>query len=89
MEPPLPAPKSGTREVLNVVFYLLWSGPVWRTLPHDSPPRKSVYTSFRLWRLAAVWDRARDTVRVGAGHRPGPATCGVDNQTARFNLWYP
>jgi putative transposase len=64
VEPLLPKPKSGTRkggrpaadtrEVLDAIFYLLRGGQAWRMLPHDFPPWKTVYTRFRLWRLAGL-----------------------------------
>jgi putative transposase len=97
LEPLLPKPKSGTRkggrpavdtrEVLNAVFYLLRGGQAWRMLPHDFPPWKTVYTRFRLWRLAGVWQRVHDAlreeVRIEAGHPPTPATLRVDSQTVK------
>src|SRR5919199_5963648 len=61
LEPHLPAPKSGgrprrhaVREILNAIFYVLRSGCVWRLLPHDLPPWKTVYHYFRLWRLRGL-----------------------------------
>ena len=97
IEPLLPRPKSGTprggrpaadtREVLNALFYLLRSGQAWRMLPHDFPPWKTVYTRFRLWRLAGVWDRVhgtlREEVRIEAGHPPTPETLRVDSQSVK------
>ena len=97
IEPLLPKPKSGTprggrpaadtREVLDAIFYLLRGGQAWRMLPHDFPPWKTVYTRFRLWRLAGVWDKVhaalREEVRIEAGHPPTPATLRVDSQTAK------
>ncbi len=72
--PLLPKPKSGTpkggrpahdtREILNAIFYLLRGGQAWRMLPHDFPPWQTVYTRFRLWRLAD---------RPGDGHGPSLA----------------
>jgi transposase len=97
VEPLLPKPKSGTRKggrpaadtraVLDAVFYLLRGGCAWRMLPHDFPPWKTVYTRFRLWRLAGVWERVHDAlreeVRVEAGYPPTPETLRVDSQTVK------
>jgi putative transposase len=73
--------------VLDAVFYLLRGGQAWRMLPHDFPPWKTVYTRFRLWRLAGVWDRVhaalREEVRIEAGVPPTPATLRVDSQTVK------
>jgi putative transposase len=73
--------------VVNAVLYLLRAGGSWRLLPHDFPAWQTVYTRFRLWRLAGVWDRAhaalREEVRVEAGHPPTPETLRVDSQTVK------
>ncbi len=43
----------GLREILNAIFfYVVRSGCAWRLLPHDFPPRKTVYHYFRFWRRA-------------------------------------
>lgn len=97
LEPLLPAPRSGTpnggrpaadtREVVNALGHLLQTGTAWRSLPHDFPAWQTVYTRFRLWRLAGVWDRVhgvlRGEVRLGAGHPPTPQTLRVDSQTVK------
>jgi transposase len=31
------------REVLNAVFYVLWTGCQWKALPKDLPPRSTVW----------------------------------------------
>lgn len=38
------------REVLNAVFYRLRSGCAWRLLPHDLPPKSTVFEYFAVWR---------------------------------------
>ena len=97
LEPLLPSPKSGgtkggrpaadTREILNALFYHLRAGAAWRMLPHDFPPWKTVYTRFRLWRLAGVWDKVHDTlrreVRLDGGAPAEPATLRVDSQSVK------
>jgi putative transposase len=97
VQPLLPSPKSGTakggrpaadtREVLNAIFYHLRGGQAWRMLPHDFPPWQTVYTRFRLWRIAGVWEKVhavlREAVRLEAGAPPTPATLRVDSQTVK------
>jgi putative transposase len=97
LRPLLPSPKSGTprggrpaadtREVVNAVLYLLRAGGSWRLLPHDFPTWQTVYTRFRLWRQAGVWDKAhaalREDVRIEAGYPPTPETLRVDSQTVK------
>src|SRR5215213_8268924 len=33
------------REVLNAVFYVLWTGCPWKALPKDLPPRSTVWNT--------------------------------------------
>ena len=48
-EPLIPANQLGRprevemREVLNAIFYVLRSGCPWDMLPHDLPPKSTVY----------------------------------------------
>jgi putative transposase len=58
LESYLPLPKRrgrprvhSPREILDAVFYVLKSGCQWRMLPRDFPPWKTVFHSFRVWRL--------------------------------------
>src|SRR5688572_3535811 len=37
------------REVLNAVFYVLWTGCQWKALPKDLPPRSTVWEYLDLW----------------------------------------
>lgn len=36
------------REVLNAIFYVLWTGCQWKALPKDLPPRSTVWDYFDL-----------------------------------------
>ena len=40
------------REVLNAIFYVLWTGCPWKALPKDLPPRSTVWEYLDLWE----WD---------------------------------
>ena len=37
------------REVLNAIFYVLWTGCQWTALPTDLPPRSTVWDYLDLW----------------------------------------
>ena len=52
-----------TREILDVIFYLLKSGCPWRLLPRDVPPWRSVYWWFRRWRIYATFERLNAALR--------------------------
>ena len=59
----------------------------WRLLPHDYPPRRSVYDQVRRWRQAGLWGRInaalRDRTRALAGRPSPPHLAVIDSQTAR------
>ena len=40
------------REVLNGIFYVLWTGCQWKALPKDLPPKSTVHDYLELWN----WD---------------------------------
>jgi putative transposase len=75
------------REVLNAIFYLNRSGCQWDMLPHDLPPKSTVYDSFRQWKADGTWqailDALRRAVRVAAGHDPSPSVASIDSQTVK------
>jgi putative transposase len=94
VEPYLPAPKSGgrprlhsVREILNAIFYILRAGCVWRLLPHDLPPWKTVYHYFRLWRKDGTWETIntalREELRVAEGREPEPSAAILDSQSVK------
>lgn len=51
------------REIFTAIVSLLRSGCAWRLLPHDLPPWKTVYHSFRLWQKNGLWERIHRTLR--------------------------
>jgi transposase len=44
------------REVLNAIFYVLWTGCQWKALPKDLPPRSTVWEYLDLGPGMALWD---------------------------------
>lgn len=92
--PLLPAAKPGgrprstdRREVLNALSYWLRSGGAWHLLPHDFPPWKTVYHSWRAWRLSGDWERIhgalRERTRQRTGRLPTPSAGIVDSQSVK------
>ena len=45
------------RLILNALYWLLRTGAPWRDLPERFGPWGTVYSRFRRWRLAGVWDQ--------------------------------
>ena len=60
------------REVLNGIFYVLWTGCQWSALPKDLPPKSTAHHYFMLW----DWGRharAHPPRALCGGTRPGRA----------------
>src|SRR5689334_8158042 len=84
LAPLLPPAKPGgrprstdLREVLNALSYWLRSGGAGHLLPHDFSPWKTVYPSWRTWRLSGDWARSCASGRasaLAANRRPAPAS---------------
>jgi putative transposase len=75
------------REVLNAILYLNRSGCQWDMLPHDLPPKSTVYEYFAQWRDDGTWQQMLDTlrqaVRVAGGKDPNPSAGSIDSQTVK------
>jgi len=50
------------REVLNGMLYIAGDSYDWRSFPHDLPPRGTVYSYFRQWRLDGTWQKICDAL---------------------------
>ena len=50
-------PNKEHRLVLNGLLWKIRTGAPWRDLPERYGPWQTVYSRFRRWRLAGVWDR--------------------------------
>lgn len=75
------------REILNAILYILTAGCVWRLLPHDFPPWKTVYHYFRKWSqdgtLQQVHTALRERVRQQAGRETDPSAGSIDSQSVK------
>lgn len=95
LEPLVPnhEPKTGRprevdfREVINAILYLNRSGCQWDMLPHDLPPKSTVYDYFARWRDDGTWQRMMDAlrtqVRVAAGREATPSAASIDSQSVK------
>jgi transposase len=50
-------PNKDHRTVVNGILWKIRTGAPWRDLPERYGPWQTVYSRFRRWRLAGVWDR--------------------------------
>ena len=80
-------PPLDRREVVNAILYVNRTGCSWRSLPHDFPHWKSVYTNFWRWRNNGIWkrvhDKLREKTRKQAGKKPTPTAAIIDSQSVR------
>ena len=75
------------REILNAIFYVLWTGCQWKALPKDLPPRSTVWEYLDLWDWDGTLERIHHAlyveVRENAGREASPTTAIIDSQTAK------
>jgi transposase len=100
VEPMIPPAKRGgrrrsvnVREVLNGIFYVLWTGCQWKALPKDLPPKSTVHDYLELWNWDGTLERIHHdlyvAVREQEGREPSPTVAIIDSQTAKGsqNVW--
>src|SRR6266576_3116605 len=75
------------REIVNGILYVLRSGCPWRLLPNDLPAWGTVYDSFRMWRIAGIWDKALEALRKQTRRKQGrdeePSAAVIDSQSIK------
>jgi putative transposase len=92
----IPEPKPGgrprsvdMREVINALLYLNRSGCQWDMLPHDLPPKSTVYEYFAQWRDSGTWQYMLDVLREGyrelhaTSAEPTPSAVSIDSQSVK------
>ncbi len=94
VEPMIPPAKHGgrrrsinVREVLNGIFYVLWTGCQWKALPKDLPPKSTVHDYLELWNWDGTLERIHHelyvAVREQEGRESSPTVAIIDAQTAK------
>jgi putative transposase len=77
------------REVINALLYQERSGCQWDMLPHDLPPKSTVYEYFAAWRDDGTWQAMLDVLRASyrevfaPSEEPTPSAASVDSQTVK------
>ena len=69
LEPLLPPRKTGRRRrddrrIINGIVWKLATGVPWRDLPERYGPWQTVYSRFRRWQRAGIWDRLLAAVQA-------------------------
>jgi len=77
------------REVLNTIFYILWTGCQWKALSKDLPPKSTVHDYLELWNWDGTLERMHHAlalyvaVREQEGRETSPTVAIIDSQTAK------
>lgn len=75
------------REVLNAIIYVLKTGCQWDQLPHDFPPKGTIYHYFNTWRKDGTWirinDALRQQLRQQLGRHSTPSAGSIDSQSVK------
>jgi putative transposase len=77
------------REVVNALLYQNRTGCQWDLLPHDFPPKSTVYHYFAAWRADGTWQRVVDVLREACRECGDPArdatptAASIDTQTVK------
>jgi transposase len=78
------------REVLDEIFYVLWTGCQWKALPKDLPPKSTVHDYLELWNWDGTLERVHHVlyvaVREQAGREASPTAAIIDSQSAKGAL---
>jgi transposase len=94
IKPELPPPskdgrpeKYPRRDIVNAILYMTHNGCVWRALPSDFPPWRTVYSHFTKWRddgtTAKINDSLQKKVRIQEGRDPEPSAAIIDSQSVK------
>jgi len=94
LKPLIPSAKTGgrkrttnMREVVNAIFYVLKTGCQWEMLPHEFPPKGTVYDYFNKWSKDGTLERMnaklRVQVRLAAGREATPSAAILDSQSVK------
>ena len=99
---PVPAWQSGRggrpeahcrRAVVDAIRYVVHNGCVWRAVPADFPPWRTVYGLFQRWHATgatiALHDALRGQARRAAGRNTEPTAAVIDSQSVRAAATVP
>jgi putative transposase len=80
-------PTHERRDLVNACMYIVRTGCAWRLLPGNFAPWRAVYSAFRTWARAGVFEDMHDTLRQQwrdrVGKAPEPTAAIIDSQSTR------
>jgi transposase len=75
------------RRIVDAIFYLLRTGVQWRLLPHEYPPRCTVFSHYAQGREDGTWEHVnqalRESYRRAIGRSPQPSAAILDSQSIK------
>lgn len=75
------------RTIVNAILYVLKSGCQWNMLPHDFPPKSTVYDYFQKWKNNGLWALSSAILtrraRRALGRRTSPSLGIIDSQSVK------
>jgi transposase len=81
------------RAVVDAIRYVIHNGCVWRALPADFPPWRTVYGLYQRWHARgvtiALHDALRAAARQAAGRNAEPTAAVIDSQSVRAAATVP
>jgi transposase len=87
------SPIHDLREIVNAILYVNRTGIEWEYLPHDFPPRSTIYGYYAEWEkdgtAEAIHDLLRARVRKAVGRAVEPTAALVDSQSIRTSSNVP
>ncbi|MGP3963520.1 IS5 family transposase [Nonomuraea sp. 3N208] len=86
-------PSTSLRDIFDAILYVNRTGIAWKHLPHDFPPRTTVYYYFSAWAKEGIFDRLGTDLtglaRTKEGRKPEPSACVIDSQSAKTSTNVP
>jgi putative transposase len=80
-------PMHPRRDIVDAIRYIAHNGGVWRALPTDFPPWKTVHDYHTRWArdgtLNRIHNALREQVRAAEGRRRQPSAAIIDSQSVR------
>jgi transposase len=77
------------RDIVDAIRYLAHNGCVWRALPADFPPWRTVYHYFRAWTrdgtLTRLHDSLREQIRAAEHRNAQPSAAIIASAVSREN----
>jgi putative transposase len=73
------------REVLNGIFYILWTGCQWKALPKDLPPKSTVHDYLELWNWDGTLERIHHALYVAVREQSGARSKSDGSDYRRAN----